>query len=515
MERLRFRQAITGCLLAISLAIFGGCATKAQIVVDPSGAGDYRSLAQAIQNVEIDKGQIVLVRPGEYNEQIQLRSGLQLVGDSRDETVVTFDGEGPVLYSKGGQKISIEGMTFDKRGLGRDPTLLFTDTEVVLNNCAVRGGGLAGIEARNFGMLDLRNSEVTGNAQSGLLLHEQARARVMDSTIAANGKYGIEARAFNDVPEKIVEYRDEDSAHITLESVILQGNASGGMLVELGAHVSGEAITVEGNGTDGQKAPGIVINEIGKFLLTASEVKGNSIGIEINEGADVEIIENTVAVNAEEGIRINGITSPKIHGNLIQYNRTGIGIYGLSEAEIEMNQISFNREHGLEVRQTGNPQLSQNTIHGNGKVGVVVLGAKLFMVNSVVANNGWHGMLIGNGGYASVFENTIFGNTKAGIWFTENSEGNFHHNAVVGNYIGLSYEGNYPIEPKSFNNLYHNNKDADYKKAHPGPGDVRAAPLFANPMELDFTPMPGSPLIDPEGKGKGPDIGATQVTTGE
>ncbi len=515
MERLRFRKAITGCLLAISLAIFGGCATKAQIVVDPTGEGDYRSLAQAIQNVDIEQGQIVVVRPGEYNEQIQLRTGLQLVGESREDTIVTFDGEGPVLYSKGAQNISVEGMTFDKRGAGRDPTLLLTDTEVVFNNCRFLGGGLAGIESRNFGMLDLRNSEVTGNNQSGLLLHEQARARIMDSLIAENGKFGVEARAFNEVPEKIIEYRDEESAHITLESVILQGNGSGGLLVELGAHVSGEALTVESNGNEVERAPGIIVNEIGKLMLMASEVKGNSIGIEINEGADVEVVENTISVNANEGIRINGITSPKITGNLIQYNKMGIGVFGLSEAEIEMNQISFNKEHGLNVRQTANPQVSLNTINGNGKAGIVVLGAKLFLINSTIANNGWHGMLVGSSGYASVFENTFYGNTKAGAWFTENSEGNFHHNAVVGNFIGLSYEGNYPNEPKAFSNLYHNNKDADYKKAHPGPGDVRASALFANPLELDFTPMPGSPMIDPEGKGKGPDIGAIQVTIGE
>ena len=82
------------------------------IYVDNNGNGDFKSIQDAI-NASIN-GNSIIVRPGTYNENLNINKSIKLIGDDKNTTIIIRQDTGGIadLITVEANNASIENFTF-------------------------------------------------------------------------------------------------------------------------------------------------------------------------------------------------------------------------------------------------------------------------------------------------------------------------------------------------------------------------------------------------------------------
>lgn len=203
-----------------------------RVVVDASGAGDYRSIGSAILGVK--PGDTILIRAGTYKENLQVDRDVDIVGEGGSSKVI-IEGEGggavatfangsatvtglSIRLSSGGPADKTFGAvlvlagapTFDQcdvtSSAGTAIFIVGATAKPVIRNCTVRdsrdngifilddgggtiercrvsGNGSAGVMTKSGGDPTVRECELRDNKQAGIAILESGRGTFIGCTI--------------------------------------------------------------------------------------------------------------------------------------------------------------------------------------------------------------------------------------------------------------------------------------------------------------------------------------------
>lgn len=193
----RDRKAWSSLWLVVALAsiAFPSRALAATLIVDGAGGTPYRTVGAAI--ADANYGDVILVRSGVYEEQIQLGPGASLL-DLRCESpdLVTLRNPlGNTVLVGQNTTARIDGCTISGAGVGvalRSGAHALVRNSVIANN----SHGIMNVEAA-VGSLTVSNSTIAMNALSGIyldgcgVLNTIAATVVENSIVFANGDCGI------------------------------------------------------------------------------------------------------------------------------------------------------------------------------------------------------------------------------------------------------------------------------------------------------------------------------------
>lgn len=134
------------------LWFFVADAQPVRIVVAADGSGDYRTVQQAVDEVQGDKPVVIHIKPGVYKEQIRVSAGKRFItfrGDDPDKTVLTYRlsaqeaGNTRLAFSTliNAGDFRAENLTFENSfGTGSQAVALFVDANrASFKNCRFLG----------------------------------------------------------------------------------------------------------------------------------------------------------------------------------------------------------------------------------------------------------------------------------------------------------------------------------------------------------------------------------------
>jgi parallel beta-helix repeat protein len=132
-------------------------------------------------------GDTVLVAPGSYFEQLQLREGVAVVSEAPGQAVL--DGQGVAVTADGVRGARIEG--FRIIAGQRQPLTVgiqVTDSDVQVVDVEITGAQTSGIEILGNSSGTFRANNVSGNPGTGVVIRDYAKPRLVHNTIANNGR---------------------------------------------------------------------------------------------------------------------------------------------------------------------------------------------------------------------------------------------------------------------------------------------------------------------------------------
>ncbi len=148
--------------------------------------------------------------------------------------------------------------------------------------------------------------------------------------------------------------------------------ASGGIEILKNANASLKNVKVE------NAHIGITTVGSGKLTVKNCKIQHNGKGFYLRYGKDVDLQNNTIINNGEEGVDIRANVDGIISGNVIESNKEGgiEVILGKSELQITNNSIKHNKASGIALQfykenpEIGDITIKNNKLVGNGNYGI-------------------------------------------------------------------------------------------------------------------------------------------------
>ena len=224
----RGAMAIYGLLAALALAWFTRPYwTPPPVVIAPrtlevSQGGSYSTIAQAM--AEARAGDTVLVRIGEYREQVRLKSGVTLRSTVPREAILRAApmSGGPAIVADDVQNARVSGFWIDANAtLPLSAGIVLNNSSVEIDDTEISGTGI-GVEVRGAASPTLVGNAVHDCTAEGILISGSSTPWLSHNSILRNRGAGVAAR---------------DGARPTLVGNVIEGNA-----LELGAGADPETL---------------------------------------------------------------------------------------------------------------------------------------------------------------------------------------------------------------------------------------------------------------------------------
>jgi len=358
------------------LLLLGAGLTSAEEISVP---GDYQTIQDAINAAK--EGARILVQPGIYEGQVQLRPGVHLISLGNDEggkkgliraekTILTFSGSPVVSLAEGS---SMDGFTVTGADGGFDEALY-------AKHHAERGENLAD----SHGAVGFEDSQPAISIVG-------VSARVTRCIVRDNGQAGIGVAG-------------ENNESVISDNVVFR-NMGGG--IGIANHASP---TVTGNHCSENLRGGIGCRNSSPLIKGNHCFQNVRAGIGIREGATPLVEGNNCYGNRRAGIgvRMPG-TEPLIRRNRCSGNgMAGIGCRNEASPWIVENECYGNRLAGIGARSNAKPFLFRNQIRDNEAAAIGLdpcdSGEALILENQIEAKSlvaigiqkGWRVILKGN-----------------------------------------------------------------------------------------------------------------------
>ncbi|PXF58322.1 MAG: hypothetical protein C4B58_07150 [Deltaproteobacteria bacterium] len=458
------RQLKEGIILSTLCAVFfflwGGFlivnpVMAATITVCPGTTCNATTIQGGIDMAS--SGDWVVVSPGIYNENIYMRSGVNVksAGDNSTSTYMTVGdhtitamnrAQNTIIQGNGSigvvgipdtvtTDVTLDGFTIENvTGAGQFVVRIMCGAPTITNNIIRNGsggsGGFGGIGLQGFGgkvsaIIDnnlihtvngpgigngpnsnatIENNEIwdcNGGEGVGIGLWGHAHPSISNNTVFDNNKAGIGS------------YENGLQAEGgSLDIPAIRGNTIHDNL-EAGIRLT-RADSDTGNIT-------VAIGE----SVTGNTIYGNKAGIRLADLTNGTIQNNSIHDHTLTGIWLHGVTTAVIDNNRISHqNMAGIRLEGINDITISDNNItsSFNKA-GIAFDPNNQSAVVQaivdhNEIQHNGQAGIYNRGATTLTVrnNNLIHHNTWGGIFIDCPGSTNTIEgNTIEHNSRAGI----------------------------------------------------------------------------------------------------
>jgi parallel beta-helix repeat protein len=318
------------------------------------GRSVYETIADAVAAAEA--GDVILVRPGRYTEPLVIDKPLEIIGvgvfDEANRAVVSTADATAITYEAEGGHGRIATLNIEAAG-EHACAIDVTDGTVTVRSCHITGHGpiKACVRVGGDGMARIDGNHITDTEGVGVLICEQADARLTDNLIEGHGYSCVEIR---------------DGTQPTVDRNRIGEGRSGGLWLHGGSHAEIDRNDIYGHGMA---------------------------GITITDGADPTINGNRIHDGLDAGIYVGrgGEGKPggrgTIRDNIVYRNSgTGIDIADGGEPLVARNYIYDGEGGGLTLRSGARGRINANRIRGNRRAGVAFLtGAQpvTFTANTV------------------------------------------------------------------------------------------------------------------------------------
>jgi parallel beta-helix repeat protein len=300
---------------------------------------EYPTIQKAIDATE--KGAVINIKPGDYEETIILKSGISIKGIDINSVIIYCDARnGPVLKVENCNKLEISGLTLKHTGLenmpadfkGKFPVLLVNSSNIIISRCKIQN-----------------------SASDGVLITD-TNAVISECLISDNNNYGLAAYG---------------ASTLSLSDNIFCGNGANGLFLKgiRSAEVCRNSCSNNGH-------YGISVAENSNANLIQNNCTNNKYsGIIFGIGATGSIKDNTCRSNAYQGIIATGEgTNVSIQGNISCDNgKNGIYFEGKAAGSIVGNKCSENLWHGISIADgCSTPSIIGNNCFKNKHCGLYV-----------------------------------------------------------------------------------------------------------------------------------------------
>ena len=351
-----FARAVGAVLLLVFLAggAWGGWEgylrfIKSDWEVDPSGAGDTVSIAEAMARAR--PGSTITIRPGLYAESLVMTRPLHLLGAPAGEDLPQLAPEsGPCLVARadGGSLRSIALKGADRRDNGPVPCLDLASNMVVADSRIGNGSGPA-VRLRDGADPILRDNVIDEVEGPAVVIEGGARGTISGNRIENTSKAGLIIRG---------------GASPTVRANQIAETGQAGILL-----TSGSSGRIEDNEIIGSRASGIEVRN-----GAAPQVSGNRIeaseqaGLFVYDGGRGRFENNSIAGNAYSGVVILSGGAPELTGNEIRENgEHGVLVMDGGKGRIEGNVIETNGGHGIALALDAGAEIGENEMRGNAE----------------------------------------------------------------------------------------------------------------------------------------------------
>ncbi len=360
-------RAVGGLLFIVLLAggAWGGWEgylryIKSNWEVDPSGAGDTVSIAEAMARAR--PGATITIRPGLYAESLIMTRPLHLLGAPAGEDLPQLAPEtGPCLVARanGGSLRSIALKGAARRDNGPVPCLDLASNLVVADNRIGNASGPA-VRLRDGADPILRDNVIAEVEGPAVIVESGARGTISGNRIEGTSKAGLIIRGGSSPTVKANQLAETGQAGILLTS------GSSGQIEDneiIGSRASGIEVRdgaapyVRGNRIEASEQAGLFVYDGGRGQFENNSIAGNAYsGVVILSGGAPELTNNEIRENGEHGVLVMDGGKGRIEGNVIETNGGhGIALALDAGAEIGENELRGNAEPQVQTGEAAGP----------------------------------------------------------------------------------------------------------------------------------------------------------------
>lgn len=319
----------------------------ASLVVSQDGSGQFHTLTDAVAAAQPHTA--IYVKPGTYQETVEIKKSLLLIGEGTRGTVIVGGRASSCLTVKGGP-CAVHGITFVQPPAAEPVggAVEIHRGTAVIEDCDIHGSW-AGIAVRG-GRMDLlvQRCSIAGTGLAAVYV-EKGRGRFEECTFAGSSR-GLLVHGKSDILFR--------KCQVTKSSVGL----------EFGKGGTG---TLENCQILDNTYANVLIHDGGTPFLKACTIHGGESGVEVGDRGKGTLEECRIQ-RGVQGILISQKGNPKVYRCTIDYNRFGFRITASGKGSMEECDISENEFAGISIKEGGNPSVKKCRIHDNGDVGIWV-----------------------------------------------------------------------------------------------------------------------------------------------
>ena len=270
---------------------------------------DYPTIQNALRVVKVNDR--VFVAKGTYSESLIIPAGVELIGESRAETIIECSPENGsvVTVPQGVGKIRIASMTLRHKGLVNDeeryPVVAIDGGQAHLEDLLITRASGHGIAVLDGGQARIDFTTLSDSGWDGLSVNgTKSSARLHQVTAENNLHHGI-------------DFWDGAAGQVSDCRFIKNGRAG---LAALGSE---EKVTIKTSRSEQNREIGFYFSDVKALLLHDCEAHDNQLGgIVIADGSQrVELKGNRATKNGEAGLIIEaGVQLLFNSGNIVEGN---------------------------------------------------------------------------------------------------------------------------------------------------------------------------------------------------
>ena len=252
---------------SFNFPIFATNSKLDEIVVSSDGNGQYRTISKAINQVR--PGGRIRVQSGVYNESLKISKNVEIIGTSINDSIIRSSNEGCIQVFA--QNVRIENFGLENASQNqRQYTVSISNGSLIIENCEVRSGFLAGVAVGKSGHADIVDCRILDGQDVGVWLYDGATGNIERSFISGHQKTGILVG---------------EDANLTISDSQVEDNRASGFYVYNRGRARLANCSISKN-----KKSGIVVNSSGNIVIRASTISHNKFyGIHAHQSSKLDI----------------------------------------------------------------------------------------------------------------------------------------------------------------------------------------------------------------------------------
>ncbi|WP_328319373.1 right-handed parallel beta-helix repeat-containing protein [Streptomyces sp. NBC_00388] len=348
------------------------------IVVDPAGAGDHRTIGEALNAAR--GGSVISVRAGRYEENLVVTKLVTVVAHEPGAVVEISPRDGSAVQVLA-EAVKLSGLRLvaGGGGDGDEPVVDVPRGQAALEECEVTGNSWTALLARDEGSLAIRDTTVSNPAGAGIVDLSSRTSVVEHCVLERLGSSGI--------------VLGEDAA-TEVRGCTVRDAGGNGVLANGRARGSFTDVTVERT-----VKPGIAVEENAATRFTDVRAVDCVIGFHISTAAQTVLTDCAATGSTTHGVTLSGATDPElIRLRVDRPGGHGIAVTGRSRGTFTDARVTGARSAGVLVQDGSSTVLIRTEVAGGAADGILLTGSGTARLDRVsVTGAAGHGIVVADG----------------------------------------------------------------------------------------------------------------------